>query len=403
MSPQPSAVVGVGMSRFQTRRDDLDLVGLYQEGAVLALADAGLDMADIDMVVLAQSPDALHGIGHPEQTAAGALGLHGKPLMRVNTGGATGASAVQAGWWTVASGRSQACLVLGAEKMGDATRGAQEVLNKIWDPPYESALPLNTIVMCAMQAIRYMDRHGATEEHFALSAARMRTEGARNEHAHLRTPMTVDAVLATPYLAYPTRLAMACPRTTGACAMVLVNGDLARRLSAPKAWIRGFAARANTYFMGDKMGDCGPNDHGLYHDLHLAAASAYAMAGITRPAEQVRLVEPYIPFSVMEPAELEALGVCGPGEAPKLAEIGHFDHDGPMPCCPSGGVLCANPISISAMARVAEAAQQVRRRCGAHQVEGVHTALGAGAGGSVQFFTVGIFSTDPHEECRRYP
>jgi acetyl-CoA C-acetyltransferase len=66
-------------------------------------------------------------------------------------------------------------------------------------------------------------------------------------------------------------------------------------------------------------------------------------------------------------------------------------------------VLCANPISISAMARVAEAAQQVRQRCGAHQVEGVHTALGAGAGGSVQFFTVGIFSTDPDEECRRYP
>lgn len=133
MSPQRCAVAGVGMSKFQTKRDDLDLVGLYQEGAVLALADAGLEMADIDMVVLAQSPDALHGIGHPEQTAAGALGLHGKPLMRVNTGGATGASAVQAGWWAVASGRSQACLVLGAEKMGDATRGAQEVLNKIWD------------------------------------------------------------------------------------------------------------------------------------------------------------------------------------------------------------------------------------------------------------------------------
>ena len=399
----PAAVVGGGMSPFRTRRDDVDLSGLYQEGAILALADAGLDMADIDMVVLAQSPDALHGIGHPEQVAAGALGLHGKPLLRVNTGGATGASAVQAGWWAVASGRAQAVLVLGAEKMGDATRGAQEVLNKIWDPAYEAALPLNTIVMCAMQAVRYMDRYGATEEHFAHSAARMRTDGARNEHAHLRQPLTVDEVLATPYLAYPIRLAMACPRSSGVCAMVLASGDLARRLAASKAWVRGFAARANTYFMGDKMGACGDNDHGLYYDLHLAAASAYAMAGIDRPAEQLRLVEPYIPFASMEPGEVEALGVCRPGEAPKLAEQGHFDADGPMPVCPSGGVLCANPISISAMARVAEAAQQVRGRAGAHQIDGVHTALGAGAGGSVQFFTVGIFSADPDEECRRYP
>ena len=132
--------------------------------------------------------------------------------------------------------------------------------------------------------------------------------------------------MATPYLAYPTRLAMACPRTTGGLRHGDPSGDLARRLAAPKAWVRGFAARANTYFMGDKMGDCGPNDHGLYHDLHLAAASAYAMAGITRPAEQIRLVEPYIPFSVMEPGELEALGLCGPGRGSASSpEMGHFD------------------------------------------------------------------------------
>jgi acetyl-CoA C-acetyltransferase len=395
VTPQAAAVVGVGMSAFQTRRDDVDLAGLYQEGAALALADAGLDMADIGMVVLAQSPDALHGIGHPEQVAAGALGLHGLPLMRVNTGGATGASAVQAGWWAVASGRTEAVLVLGAEKMGDATRGAQEVLNKIWDPAYESALPLNTIVMCALQAVRYMDRYGATEEQFAVMASRMRTSGARNPNAHLRTPVTPAEVAETPYLAWPIRLAMACPRSSGACAMVLAGERLARRLSAPKAWVRGYAARANTHFMGDKMGACGDNDHGLYYDLRLAAESAYAMAGIRRPAEELHLVEPYIPFATMEPAQLEALGLCDAGEAPKLAEQGHWDNDGPLPVCPSGGVLCANPISISAMARVAEAAQQVRGRAGDHQVDGVRTALGAGAGGSVQFFAVGIFGQEP--------
>ncbi|HLF40759.1 MAG TPA: thiolase family protein [Acidimicrobiia bacterium] len=390
-----AAVVGVGMSAFRTRRDDVDLVGLYQEGAGLALADAGLGMADIDMVVLAQSPDALHGIGHPEQVAAGALGLHGRPLMRINTGGATGASAVQAGWWAVASGRAEAVLVLGAEKMGDATRGAQEVLNKIWDPAYEALLPLNTIVMTAFQAVRHMHRHGVTEEQFAVIASRTRGNGARNEHAHLRTPISPEEVLATPYLAWPTRLAMACPRSSGACAVVVASGDLARRLSAPKAWVRGFAARANTYFMGDKMGDAGLNDHGFYYDLRLTAETAYRMAGITRPAEELQVAEPYVPFATMEPGELEALGLCEPGEAAKLAEQGHWDIDGAVAVCPSGGVLCANPISISAMARVAEAAQQVRGRAGGHQVDGVRMALGGGAGGSVQFFSTAVFGTEP--------
>jgi acetyl-CoA C-acetyltransferase len=395
MRPRAAAVVGVGMSAFRTRRDDVDLPGLYQEGAALALADAGLDMADIGLVVLAQSPDALHGIGHPEQLAAGALGVHGIPMVRVNTGGATGASAVQAGWWAVASGRVEAVLVLGAEKMGDATRGAQEVLNKIWDPAYESALPLNTIVMCALQASRYVHRYGTTEEQFALTASRMRTNGARNPNTHLRAPLSPGEVLATPYLAWPIRLAMACPRSSGACAMVLASGDLARRLSPPKAWVRGVAARANTYFMGDKMGACGENDHGFYHDLALAAESAYRMAGIRRPATELRIVEPYIPFATMEPGQLEALRLCPPGYASTWAEQGHWDLDGPLPVCPSGGVLCANPISVSAMVRVAEAAQQVRGRAGPHQVDGARTALGGGAGGSVQFFAVAVFGQEP--------
>ena len=174
------------MSKFRTRRDDLDLVGLYQEGAVLALGDAGLDMADIDIIVLAQSPDALHGIGHPEQAAAGALASAGKPLHPGQHRRGHGASAVQAGWWAVASGRSQACLVLGAEKMGDAPGAPRRSSTRSGTRPTSRRLPLNTIVMCAMAAVRYMDRYGATEEHFALSAARMRTDGARNEYAHLR-------------------------------------------------------------------------------------------------------------------------------------------------------------------------------------------------------------------------
>ncbi|MFT7622143.1 MAG: acetyl-CoA C-acetyltransferase, partial [Myxococcota bacterium] len=54
-----------------------------------------------------------------------------------------------------------------------------------------------------------------------------------------------------------------------------------------------------------------------------------------------------------------------------------------------------NPIGASGMIRFAEAAQQVRGRCGEHQVEGAKTALGHAYGGGSQFFAMWIVGSEP--------
>ena len=54
-------------------------------------------------------------------------------------------------------------LTAGADKVGECG-DSQSVLNKIWDPSYERPLPLGTINMLAMSAVRYMKRYGMTEE-----------------------------------------------------------------------------------------------------------------------------------------------------------------------------------------------------------------------------------------------
>ena len=48
---------------------------------------------------------------------------------------------------------------------------------------------------------------------------------------------------------------------------------------------------------------------------------------------------------------------------------------------PSGGPMCANPIGAAGMIRMAEAADQVRWRCGEHQVPGARRSLGHAFGG----------------------
>jgi acetyl-CoA C-acetyltransferase len=71
---------------------------------------------------------------------------------------------------------------------------------------------------------------------------------------------------------------------------------------------------------------------------------------------------------------------------------GDFDFDGPLPVNPSGGVMCANPIAVTALLRVAEAALQVQGRAADHQVPGARTALATGIGGDHQFFGAVVVS-----------
>jgi acetyl-CoA C-acetyltransferase len=389
-----AAVVGAGTSRFKTRRDDVDLSELLIEGAEAALEDAGLEMSDIDAVVLAQGPDPLHGVGHPEQTAAAALALGGRPLMRVHTGGATGISAAQVGWWSVVSGRFETVLVVGAERMGDNVLGAQRVLNEIWDPAYEALMPLNTIANCSLMTVRYMDRYGATEKEFAEIAARLRANGARNEFAHLRKTITVEEILQSPILTWPVRIGTSCPRSTGAAATVITSADMADRLSVPPAWILAMTARTDTYFMGDRMSVDGEDEFIAMHNLAQATQEAYEMAGIKDPAAELDVVEPYVPFSPYEPMMLEAMQLAPAGGAIALGQEGAWAFGGKVVVSPSGGVMCSNPISVTALVRVAEVAQQVRGRAGGQQVGGARTGLATGAGGDSQFYGVAVVSGD---------
>lgn len=107
-------IIGTGQSAFTKSRSDVTYPELVREGAELALADAGVTMADVGAVVFPLAPDALIGVGNGERWCVEALGAQGKPFMRVNTGGATGLTAVVAGYVHVASGLFNVVLVAGA-------------------------------------------------------------------------------------------------------------------------------------------------------------------------------------------------------------------------------------------------------------------------------------------------
>src|ERR1700754_3678956 len=97
------AAIGVGQTQFGKTSEVADYPTLLREATASALESCGLTMDDIDAVVLALAPESLMGINHGERMCVDAIAARNKPLMRVQTGGATGLSAVQAGYLHAAS------------------------------------------------------------------------------------------------------------------------------------------------------------------------------------------------------------------------------------------------------------------------------------------------------------
>ena len=378
-------IIGIGQSNFTARRPDANYPELVREAARLAMADAKRELSDIEAVVYSLAPDALLGIGNAERLGVDAVGARSKRFMRINTGGATGLSALAAAHSHILAGACDLVLVAGADKVGECG-DSQTILNKIWDPTYERSLPLGTITMLAMSGIRYMHKYGMTQEDMARVVVKNREHAALNPHAHLRERTTIEEVMNSRMISWPIKLFDACPQSSGGCAMVLASEDYIRRNQLEAVWITGVAHSSESYFIGDRMGNKFTADHADAQALGEAIHRAYKMSGITDPVKQIDAAELYAPFSNTEFHSIEAAGLAPLGQSPAMLREGYFKLGGQNPVNASGGVLCANAIAITAMVRVAEAALQVWGRAGDHQVKGAKRAVASGNGGDHQLF-----------------
>jgi len=373
------AIIGVGQTQHG-RRMDVAYPDLVREAVLRVFEDTGLSPKDIDGVVSGTMPSMMEGIALTHFYFADAMQAIGKPILKTETCGSTGVSIAHTAYYWVASGMADLVLAVGHEKMNEGN--SQATMTTVAEPFYQRYFISGAPGVFSMQSQMWTARFGLSEEKIRDAAAFISVthhdSAFDNPYAHVKLRVTMDDVKNARVITYPIRLLDVCPNSDGACAVIFASEKMAKKIGKKAAWVKGVGYRGEEYYFGD-------SDKVVWQSAIQAARQAYDQAGIRNPRKELDVAEVYNPFTYQEMLFYECFGFCDFGASPDLVLKGTFARKGQLPCDPSGGTLCTNPIGATGLIRVAEAALQVTGRAGAHQIPGAKLALAHAMGGVDQF------------------
>lgn len=358
---------------------ELELMALAAGNAV---ADAGLEMADIDGLMTASFSRFL-----PSLSVAEYLGIRPSFFDGTNIGGSSYVSYMLSAAMALHAGLCNAVLVV----YGSTARSSRNFREhararaKLDELPYEAPYrPFNPASSYALAAARHMHQYGTTREQLAQVAVAARQWAQQNPEAFVRTPLSIEDVLASRPVSEPLTVLDCCLVTDGAGAYVVTRADAQSRCKSAPVYLLG-AGVAMTH----RQISCMP-------DLTETAAResgrrAFAMSGLG-PGD-IDVAQLYDAFTINVLLFLEDLGFCRKGEGGGFVSGGRIAPGGALPVNTNGGGLsCVHP-GMYGVFTVIEAVRQLRGECGARQVPGARTALCHGNGGVLSSQSTVILST----------
>lgn len=339
---------------------------LAAKAGMLAVADAGLSMSDVDGLFICLPDDFFAGLSFAEY-----LGLSPRFTDNNRTGGSafmshmiTAALALEAGYIDVA------LIAYGSNQRTNGGKLATSIKSNSWDAPYRPLFPLSSY---ALAAARHMHEYGTTREQMAEVAVAARAWANGNPEAFAKGPLSVEDCLAARMVSSPISTRDCCLVTDGAAAIVMTRTDSARNLATTPVPLLGAAAA--TWW----------NSIAQAQDVTTTAAAesgprAYGAAGIG-PTD-VQVVQLYDAFTINTILFLEDLGFCPKGEGGRFVSDGAIAPGGRLPVNTNGGGLsCCHP-GMYGLFAIIEAARQIRGSA-ANQIPGVDIALAHGNGGTL--------------------
>jgi acetyl-CoA acyltransferase len=373
-------ILGASMTKF-TRYPDKDLIDLGAEAALGALDDAGVTMADMDVMGAGNLMEASTGVGQRIQKQVGQSGI---PVYNVANACATGATAVRCAYMAIKSGEADMGIAVGLEKMGKAglLGSAPRSDKKVFEPSgrYGSVMSvegrIGTTLMpgvFAQAGMEYANEHGGVGfQQFAKVAEKNHAHSTLNPLAQYQKEFSLDEIMGAEMMAYPNTLLMCCPTGDGGAALVLVSEEKLKTLSDDQ---RKRAVKISASVMtSDPWTETDQVQPDVNTLTRQAANEAYETAGV-EPSD-LDLVELHDCFATAELIHYDNLGLCKPGEAGKFIEERGPWRDGETPVNVSGGLISkGHPLGATGVANLYEVATHLRGEAGDRQIEDAKVGL----------------------------
>jgi acetyl-CoA acetyltransferase len=360
------AIAGVGETAY-TRASGRSTRALGVEAVRRALADAGLAPGDVDGMLSYHSNDST-----PSLAIAADLGIRLNSYADVIGGGSSTEGLVAYAMGLIEVGLCRAVVVFRAMNGysefrigGTGARAATPVRGlELVDRPYGM---LSAGQRFAPVFMRHMYEYGTTSAQVAQVKVAHSRHAAANPKALLRTPVTVDQVLASRWVVKPLHLLDCCLETDNATALVVTSAERARDGRQRPVYVMAAAGRvskprADYFYQGRITRVAG------YHARDLV----FPAAGIA-PAD-VDVTGAYDAFTFTAMLQLEEFGFCPKGEGGAYVGSGAIELGGPRPNNTSGGHLCEG--YTHGMSMVIENVRQLRSTVDDYcprAAEGVHT------------------------------
>ena len=363
-----------------------DLTGRDLFAAALTDAFEGLpDPADVvDAVYVGNQSESYEGQIMYGTLLAEWAGLRHVPAERVEGCAAAGAMALRHAVEDVRTGRRDAVLACGVEKMtAGGTGGATTALASAFDRALEARSGVTAPSQYALLARRYLHETEATERDLARIAVKNHANAVANPRAQFRREVDVETVLDSDYVAPPLKLYDCAPLTDGAAAVLVASDDVASTLPGGTVRVAGVAAGANNIAVAER-------NLSFVEGAHEVTTRAYADAGID-PAD-VDVAEVHDAFTVSEALLAEAAGLAPRGRGfesalpPAERSAGWTD----TRLSTSGGLKArGHPIGATGLAQAVEVYEQLTGTATPErQVDDATTGLLINEGGVADAVTV---------------
>jgi len=361
------AILGMGCSKFGERWE-ASSENLMQEAYGEALADAGIETKDIDAAWFATCFEE-QSVGKSAIPAAQALRLPFIPVTRVENQCASGTEAFRGAVYAVASGAADIALAVGSEKLKDTGYGglpqrSRGVLNSMYWANLSA--PGSFAQLASAYRVKHAVEAADLKRAMAHISVKSHDNGSLNPKAHLRNRIDEATVINAPMVAEPLGLYDCCGVSDGSAAAIVTTPEIARSLGKHDlvsvkgiqvAVSNGTEAQHNSW------------DGSYFMTARHAARRVYQEAGITKPREELSLVEVHDCFSITELVTLEDLFISEEGDAVTDVLEGFYDADGQIPCQIDGGLKCfGHPIGASGLRMIYEIYLQMLGRAGDRQL-----------------------------------